>query len=260
MATKKISKRQTPAPIDADKALRVLETKTKADWMRFRKKHGLSPQQGQDLAFRLTHALHDLSTHKKIALNRNKRAALVRRLKALEMRTAALRRELSRASTDLELALPSATRLALPQLLRRSAMATATGGKLPVWLKDKDVDNLSLIDEEALAFKCGTTFFKHIIDKIDDSLKDWLIANTRNKGVKRINTERIYLLTQLARFSVETMKTRPSASGRFQKICIDTFQFLGLDPTAIRDAIDRLLRTKQKSALISKTISNMAKA
>jgi hypothetical protein len=215
--------------------------------MRFRKKHGLSPQQGQDLAFRITHALHDLSSHKKAALDRNKRAALVRRLKALEMRTAALRRELSRASTDLELALPSATRLALTQLLRRSAMATATGGKLPVWLKDKDVENLSLIDEEALAFKCGTTFFKHIIVKIDESLKSWLLENNSNRGGKRVNAERIYLLKELTRFSVQTMKAKPTASGRFKSLCMDSFQFLGLDHTAMKDAIDRLLRTKEKN-------------
>ena len=117
---------------------------------------------------------------------------------------------------------------------------------MPAWLNDKDLENLSAIDEEALGFKFGTTFFKHVIDKIDGSLKDWLIANTRNKGGKRVNTERTYLLIQLTRFWTETMQARPTASGRFLKFCIDSFHFLEIDPSAIRDAIDRLLRASIK--------------
>jgi hypothetical protein len=231
-------------------------------------------EQANELSLTILHIAADLENFQKKFEGREPRADMVRRLERLAKILGELEDEIKRASRTMSDFLPFDTLEEIGLLVSYSAMEAALDCKLISrdlrlemehipeegdGLRMAEIESRFDYERKTLGLKEGPRLLAYLIHRINQPIKIWIELDKLNRGGRRSNMVRDYVLIRLAQACPRILRSRPTATanGPFVRMCIGVFNACGLDDQGIEKAIERILskprpKTEPESGLTSR--------
>jgi hypothetical protein len=229
------------------------------DWENIVRDLKLTPVQERTLKNVLDRALDDISRYHQKLKDQANRELLVRRLKKFTKVLGNLRDECGRSVDVMQHFLPNDTLAYIGESLTFSAMSEALGRDVFPRHFDLKIDRMRASGErimlasleqdtrplrEALGLKHGNLVLKRFIDRMHTPLAEWIELNRENKGGRKSNAERGFLIYRLAEAAPEIVNKDAtiSSTGKFVDLCTAVLVACGLPETGIAKAVPGVVR------------------
>ena len=202
----------------------------------------------------LDSALDDIGRYHRKLKNQPRRGILVRRLTRFTKLLGHVRDECARSVDVMQHFLPNETLAYIGQSLTFSAMSEALERDVFPRHFDLNIDRMRAGNEsitlasleqdtrplrEALGLKHGHLVLMHLIERMHTPLARWIELNRQNKGGRKSNALRSYLIYRLAEAAPDIVGKPASVSstGKFVDLCTAVLVASGLPETGIAKAI-----------------------
>jgi len=222
----------------------------------------LSPVQLHHLRLTVQHVHADLATHQADKVHAE-RAEIVRRLKLVEKDLARLVDSFSRHAAYLG-SFPRDFLAGATGMLTFAAMNDALGGDLTPSpantivrqhiaagdLSGVDqVETITLQYREMMGLKHGAEILPAIVQRLHAPLKTWVELDKLNKGGRKADLARLYLVLRLAGAAPNIIGRKAGASqtGPFVRLCATVLTACDLDETGVEELIARIIPPANRS-------------
>lgn len=223
----------------------------------------LSKSQLHHLRLTLQHVHADLAAYQSDKVHAN-RAEIVRRLKLVEKDLARLASTFSRHAAYLG-SFPQDFLAGAAGMLTFAAMNDALGDNLTPRQANTivqqrmaagdlfsvdEVETITLQYREMMGLKHGAELVPAIIARLHAPLKTWVELNRLNRGGRKTNLARLYLVTCLAKSAPEIIgrKAGQSQTGPFVRLCEAVLSACGIDAKGVEKVIERMIQPTPKKA------------
>jgi hypothetical protein len=224
------------------------------DWENIVRDLKLTPVQERTLKTVLDAALDDISRYHQKLKDQPSRERLVRRLKRFTKVLGYLRDECERSIDLMQDFLPYETLAYIGQSVTFSAMSDALGRDVFPRHFDLNIDRMRASGEritlasleqgtrplrEALGLKHGHVILMYLIERMHTPLARWIELNRRNKGGRKSNAVRWFLIHRLAESAIDIVgkPATVSSTGKLVELCTAVLVACGLPEAGIAKAV-----------------------
>ena len=219
----------------------------------------LTNAQANKLQITLQEALDDIDLYYSKLRNRPSRDVLVERLKRFEKSLKRLQNECQRSAKLMESFLPFDTLGFIGQSLTFSAMSEALGRDVfpnnydfqidfkrsqgrQITLESMEQDTWPM--REALGLKHGHLILTYLIEGVHSPLERWIAVDRLNKGGRKPDAVRTYLIYRLAEASPDILgkAAAVSTTGKFVDLCSAVLVACGLPESGIAKAVPGVVK------------------